>query len=145
MTHWLVRRQNLTFSRPIPQRDLIKKIEAGELRADDEICASFGHWFSLQEASEVRANLGDVKLERLYAQAKDEVTSETATATILEKTTALQQSAPVQPSWATVAAPRFESPGDHAEPQTVLKGAIFVFLFFSAFILLLISFWLSTY
>jgi hypothetical protein len=64
MRWWLIRHQDLTFTGPITELSLISRIEGGELAQKDEICASCGYWFSIQDVSEVRKFLGEIKLQR---------------------------------------------------------------------------------
>ncbi len=64
MRWWMIRHQDHSVSRPIPELSLIAKIEAGELAQKDEICASAGYWFSIQDVAEVRKFFGEIKLER---------------------------------------------------------------------------------
>ena len=64
MRWWMIRHQDHSFSRPIPELSLIAKIEAGELAQKDEICISGGYWFSIQDVIEVRKFFGEIKLER---------------------------------------------------------------------------------
>ena len=64
MRWWMIRHQDHSFSRPIPELSLIAKIEAGELAQKDEICLAGGYWFSIQDVAEVRKFFGEIKLER---------------------------------------------------------------------------------
>jgi len=61
---WLIRYRDQSVSRPLPEAELIEKIERGVLDQRDEICVSEGYWFSVQDVAEVRKFLGDIKLDR---------------------------------------------------------------------------------
>jgi hypothetical protein len=67
-THWMVRKNDMRIFRPIPQAELIEKIVAGEIEANDELCPGNGYWFTLSEVNEVRAHLGDVDLACLHSK-----------------------------------------------------------------------------
>lgn len=145
INQWMVRRKDCSFLRPMHKDALIKKIETGELMPDDEICQSAGYWVFLQDASEVRKLLGDIKLDRLYSHGKEDVTSETSTAKVQSKTVTVAVNALKTVSQVKVKPiPKMQMP-EAPEAQTILKGLIFVLAVFSVFILMLISFWLSTY
>ena len=81
----MIRHQNLTFTRPIPESELIKKIESGEVLGSDEIAPSTGYWFSIQEVEEVKRYFGDhIRLQSMMPMGAD-TTSSTNTALIHDK------------------------------------------------------------
>ena len=71
MRMWMIRHSDQTFSRPIPETSLIAKIESGELDRSDELCASGEYWFSLQDVSEVRRFLGEIRLDAILTPPRD--------------------------------------------------------------------------
>ena len=82
MRTWMVRHPNLTFTRPIPEPEFIQKIESGEISPQDEIAASNGYWFSLQEAEEVKLHFGDAIILQSLIPSGTDTTSSTSTAII---------------------------------------------------------------
>jgi hypothetical protein len=78
----MVRRPDLTLTRPIPEDDMIALIESGEITAQDEIAPGNGYWFSIQEVDEVKIHFGDsIVLQSLMPTGHD-TTSSTNTALI---------------------------------------------------------------
>lgn len=75
--HWMIRKMDMRIFRPIPQDELVKKIEAGEIAGSDELCPAGGYWFMLSEVKEVRRFLGDVDLSCLHIKLEGEKTSST--------------------------------------------------------------------
>ena len=87
MRQWMIRHPDFTFTRPISEAEVIAKIESGEVTARDEIAASNGFWFSIQEIDEVKNHFGDsIHLQALMPIGNDQ-TSATNTALIGNKTT----------------------------------------------------------
>ena len=79
----MIRHADLTFDRPILEEELIKKIEAGEVLASDEICSGDGYWFSLPEVEEVKKHFGNIRLQSLIPSESD-ITSATNPLSVLE-------------------------------------------------------------
>ena len=64
--YWMVRKPDFTFVRPILESELIRRIEAGEILPNDEICRGEEYWFTLQDVEEVRKYLGgNIRLQSL--------------------------------------------------------------------------------
>ena len=78
----MVRHPNLTFLRPIPEPELVRRIESGEITAQDEIAPATGYWFSIQEIEEVRRHFGEHIKLRALMPIDIENTSSTNTALI---------------------------------------------------------------
>jgi hypothetical protein len=86
MKTWMIRHQNLTFTRPIPEAELIEKIESGQVLPTDEIASNSGFWFSISEIDEVTRHFGDkIRLQSMIPASSAETTSSTNTAFIEEK------------------------------------------------------------
>jgi hypothetical protein len=86
MKTWMIRHQNLTFTRPIPEAELIEKIESGQVLPTDEIASNSGFWFSISEIVEVTRHFGDkIRLQSMIPAGDAETTSSTNTAFIEEK------------------------------------------------------------
>jgi hypothetical protein len=86
---WLVRRSNLQISRPMPESQLLAKIEKGEITLQDEICEANGYWFSLQDLAEMRLHFGENLKIGLPHGEGTEATSSTDTQVLVgEKTKA---------------------------------------------------------
>jgi hypothetical protein len=148
---WLIRKSDFRFLRPVAEHDLIQMIESGQLKSQDEICQANGYWFSLQDVAEVRAHLGDVKLNSLMVKGA-EITSSTDTDP-LPKTKLIQpahasasQSSSVS-GQSTMANFRSlpvaqEQPN---EPHDRKRALIFVVTAFLVFLFLLISIWSGTH
>ena len=80
----MIRHSNMTFTRPLPEDELIKMIESGEITAQDEIAPASGYWFNIQEVEEVKKHFGDQILLKSLIPFKAEITSSTDTLVILE-------------------------------------------------------------
>ncbi len=91
MMHWMVRQNSFSFLRPMSASDLVRKIESGELSADDEICSHAGFWFSLREANEVRSQLGNVNLSLIYGQKNKGDDTQTSATNDFGPTIAIEQ------------------------------------------------------
>ena len=74
---WLIRRSNMSISRPMPREELIRRIEAGEVSGSDEVCESAGYWFYLNEIQEVRSHFGDIELGKIFPRGARDDTQET--------------------------------------------------------------------
>jgi len=72
MRMWMIRHSDLTFSRPIPEPLLIAKIESGEMDRRDEISASGEYWFPIQDATEVRKFLGEIRLDAIHSNPNED-------------------------------------------------------------------------
>jgi hypothetical protein len=95
---WLIRYPDLTFSRPIPESELLKIFTSGEMKPQNEICPARGYWFSLQDVKEMRKHFGNIPMDGLFKKVKEDVTQERieVTAPLVvpqEIRAALQQSA----------------------------------------------------
>lgn len=73
---WLIKNRDHSFSRPIPESELIQKIQKGELQQKDEICAANSYWFSLQDIKEMRKHFGNIPLDGLAKKIDEEITLE---------------------------------------------------------------------
>jgi hypothetical protein len=82
MRTWMIRHPNMTFTRPMPESEIIKMIEAGEVSGQDEIAPATGYWFSLQEVEEVKAHFGDSIILQALIPTGSDTTSSTNTALI---------------------------------------------------------------
>jgi hypothetical protein len=59
---------------PLGLDEVKKLVQAGELEADDELCAENGYWFALHEISEVKKHLGLERIVFKNSLVEDEVT-----------------------------------------------------------------------
>ncbi len=86
MKQWLIRRGDLSFSRPMPEQEVIDQIESGIIKPEDEICQASGYWFSIQEVDEVRKHFGDIHLHSMIP-GTSEITSTTNTSSVTKVNT----------------------------------------------------------
>jgi len=143
----MIRRQDLRVFRPIPQRELVRKIAAGEVAPNDELCPANGYWFLLSEVDEVRRHLGNVDLSCLHPK-DGETTSSTDTRPI-QKTKLIPQSRPSE-NFAdafppTQPVPQAPQPSGFDVSARRMKNLIGVAVFFLIFLAVLILFWLGSY
>ena len=73
---WLIRHPDSTFSRPMPEEELLKMFSSGQMKPQDEICPGNGYWFSLQDVKEMRKHFGNIPLDTLFKKVSEEVTQE---------------------------------------------------------------------
>jgi len=139
---WLIRRQDLRVFRPIPQRDLVRRIAAGEIAPNDELCPANGYWFLLSEVDEVRRHLGDVDLSCLHPK-DGETTSSTDTRPI-QKTKLISQSRPTEHPPAQPV-PQAPPPSSFDLSARRARNLIGVAVFFLIFLAILVLFWLGSY
>jgi hypothetical protein len=66
MRTWMIRHHDFSFARPMSEKDLVEKIESGEITAHDEIAQATGYWFSIQDVEEVKKHFGNqIRLQAL--------------------------------------------------------------------------------
>ena len=122
-TYWMVRKLDMRIFRPIPQDELVKKIEAGDIASNDELCPGTGYWFMLSEVDEVRKHLGDVRLTSLQKKDNGEDTSSTdepcrATTTTAAATTSTAPATTAAPQPTTTVPPVVTTTAPPPPPET---------------------------
>lgn len=132
MTYWLVRHSDLTIERPISKDLLVKKIESGEILAQDEICEGAGYWFTIQEVEEVRKYFGEIVLRSLIPK-ENETTSATATTPLAKAAERV-----IQEVKATRAKGALQESveREEASPHAWFWGAVMALTFFGTLVLL---------
>ena len=73
---WLIRYPDFSFSRPLSEAELLKKISDGEIQVRDEVCDGKGYWFSFQDMNEVRKHFPKISLDGILKKNHEEVTQE---------------------------------------------------------------------
>lgn len=155
---WMIRRTDMRIFRPIPQSELIQKIESGEISPGDELCPANGYWFMLSEVNEVRRFLGDIDLSCLSPRDHTENTSSTDTRPI-QKTSVTPLKIVVENLPTLKPAPKKKWKSKIHSVSEVLpdfeqnqelkrrraKNAIGVALAFLVFIVVLVLFWSGSY
>ena len=133
----MIRHADLTFTRPIPESEIVKKIESGEVTARDEIAPATGYWFSLQEVDEVKRFFGEDILLKALIPDSAETTSSTNTALLVKtpRGKALFSKAPfvVEPPPHVKI---IEAKTDTAGPARLVFGGILVAIFVGTLLLL---------
>ena len=80
MDEWLTRTSHNQITGPFTQAEVCQKIQKGELKLQDEVCAANGYWFYLHESEEVRQQLG-VQVPRMKSFGQDDEVTQTQTQT----------------------------------------------------------------
>ncbi len=80
MDEWLTRTSHNQITGPFTQAEICQKIQKGELKLQDEVCAANGYWFYLHESEEVRQQLG-VQVPRMKSFGHDDEITQTQTGT----------------------------------------------------------------
>ena len=147
---WMIRTQDFRILRPMDETTLIEKLERGEVSPQDELCSDDGYWFFLSDVKELKSQLAQVNLEKIFPKNKKEGTDATDTAhgprtTILQpELNSRPQVAPSSTPWSAPSWSAPENPELNAEPN-LKANAIFVGVIFAVFIFVLIWLWSGSY
>jgi hypothetical protein len=129
MRTWMIRHHDFSFARPMSEKDLVEKIESGEITAHDEIAQATGYWFSIQDVEEVKKHFGNqIRLQALIPPSSTDTTSSTNTALLTSIPKVSTQ----------VRAPKKDIPFETSEPtrSNLVFGLILTAIFVGTIVLL---------
>lgn len=147
---WLIRHYDRSFSRPLTEAELMEAFSKGGMNRMDELCASTGYWFSIQDVKEMRKHFGDMSLEGIFTRQMEDVTGEQQESTakisipakhMEELQKQAGQNSAISPQPVTPPKPLIpdQSPAK-ADPASMVKNVIMVVLSVLVLILALLLF-----
>jgi hypothetical protein len=132
----MIRHPDLTFSRPLSEREIIAKIESGEVKALDELAPSAGYWFTLKDVEEVKKHFGENIILKALIPTDVETTSSTNPSLKSQKTKAISAKLPKLNKEPPPARRKMKAGAAHEGIPKILFASFLVLIFLGTLFLL---------